>query len=260
MNTRNRRTTVASSLLFTLWVASAFAVGEDSPSHLTLAEQLVRSLHGVADNHYGGGKRHIDWDPASPSARVVCSSFATLLIEKAYDLNDDDIAKMGSGANPMAKDYFEAVGKDKAFERISKFRHVRPGDFLFVKYTDGHVSRNGVEDTGHVMLVASNPEKADKRGDAPPKSEVYTLQIIDSSASGHGPKDTRHLGPNKYTGGVGEGTVRIAIDPTSDQIVAYSWSDQSKSEYFSAPGRIMIAARLNIHYFKASQGSRQSPK
>ena len=237
-----------------IWVASVLVASADGTQHLTQAEQLVEALHGVADNHYGGGPRHIDWGPASPSARVVCSSFATLLLEKAYDLSDDDIAKMGTGKNPKAEDYFDAVGKGKAFEKISKFRHVKPGDFLFIKYTDGHVSRNGVEDTGHVMLVDSRPVKTSKRGEAPAGSEVYTLQIIDSSASGHGPKDTRHLGPNKYTGGVGEGTIRIAVDPATDEIAAYSWSDQTKSEYFSAPGRIMIVARLNLTFFK-SQGN-----
>jgi len=223
---------------------------------LALAEQLVSSLKGVSDNHYGGGARHIDWDSPSPSVRCVCSSFTTLLLQKAYNLSDGDIEKMGHGKNPMAQDYFDATGPGKAFETAAKFRDIRPGDFLFVKYTDGHVSRNGVEDTGHVMLVASAPERAEKRGDAPKNSIVYTLQVIDSSASGHGPKDTRHTGPNQYTGGVGEGTVRVAVDPTTDAIIAYSWSDQAKSEYFSPPDRVMVAARFNLRYFKATKSQR----
>lgn len=256
MTSQIRRKAIAISLLACFAGTNVFARGQDVPPHLALAEQLVNSLKGVSDNHYGGGKRHIDWGPASPSARVVCSSFATLLLEKAYDLSDDEIEKMGHGKNPMAQDYFDATGPGKAFESDTKFRDIRPGDFLFVKYTDGHVSRNGVEDTGHVMLVASAPEKAAKRGDAPGNSVVYTLQVIDSSASGHGPKDTRHTGPNQYTGGVGEGTVRVAVDPTTDAIIAYSWSDQTKSEYFSPPGRVMVAARLNLRYFKAANGQR----
>lgn len=250
MTSQIRRNAIAISLLASLTAASAIASCQEAPPHLTLAEQLVSNLRGVADNHYGGGARHIDWDPGSPSARVVCSSFATLLLQKAYDLSDKEIERMGHGKNPMAQDYFDAAGPGKAFEVDTAFRDIRPGDFLFVKYTDGHVSRNGVEDTGHVMLVASMPERATKRGDAPANSVVYTLQVIDSSASGHGTKDTRHTGPNQYTGGVGQGTVRIAVDPSTDAIVAYSWSDQAKSEYFSAPGRVMVAARLNLSYFK----------
>ena len=260
MIARKRKTAATITLVFGLFVAGVCAAREDSPTHLKIAEQLVKNLTGVTDNHYGGGNRHIDWAPSSASARVVCSSFATLLIERAYDLTDDDIAKMGTGHNPKAQDYFEAVGKDKAFGLISKFRHIRPGDFLFIKYTDGHISRNGVEDTGHVMLVASKPEKTSKRGEAPANSEVYVIEVIDSSASGHGAKDTRHIGPNKYTGGVGEGSVRIAVDPTTDEIVAYSWSDQSKSEYYSAPARIMVAARLNLRYFKPNQDPRGGTK
>ena len=231
--------------------ASSGHPGEVTPHHLALAEQLVTQLHGVADNHYGGGPRHIDWDASPPTARVVCSSFATLLLEKAYSLTDSDIEKMGAGKNPKAEGYFDAVGKDKAFEKISHFKNLRLGDFLFIKYTDGHVSRNGVEDSGHVMLVASLPERTSKRGDAPVDSEVYTAQVIDSSASGHGPKDTRHIGPNQYTGGVGKGTIRLAVSPSSGRIVAYSWSDQSKSEYFSEPGRVMVAARLNLRFFQS---------
>jgi len=240
------------SLLTCFAAASVTAKCQETPPHLALAEQLVSSLKGVADNHYGGGARHIDWDATPPTARVVCSSFATLLLQKAYDLSDREIEKMGHGRNPMAQDYFDATGPGKAFEMDSRFRDIRPGDFLFIKYTNGHISRNGVEDTGHVMLVASVPERAAKRGDAPKNSIVYTLQVIDSSASGHGPKDTRHTGPNQYTGGVGEGTVRIAVDPSTDAIVAYSWSDQTKSEYFSPPGRVMVAARLNLPYFRAA--------
>jgi hypothetical protein len=174
---------------------------------------------------------------------------------KAYDLHDDDIAKMGAGKNPKAEGYFAAVGKDKAFERISKVRHLRPGDFLFVNYTDGHVSKNGVEDSGHVMLVASEPSKTDKRGEAPSGTDVYTLDVIDSSFSGHGVQDTRHVGKGKFTGGVGRGTVRIAVDPATDEIAAYSWSDEKKSEYFSAPGRVMVGARLNLPFFKGGQKS-----
>jgi len=240
-----------------VWVAicqgaNAYA---DVPKHLTVAEDLVTRLKGIDDNHYGGGNRHIDWDATPPTARSVCSSFISLLLIKAYGLTDADIAKMGSGSNPKAEDYFGAVGKGKAFERISKVRHLRAGDFLFVKYTDGHVSRNGVEDTGHVMLVASTPERTDKIGEAPVGTDVFTIEVIDSSASGHGTHDTRHIGKNKFTGGVGKGTLRIAVNPTTDEIAAYSWSDLVKSEYFSAPNRVLIGARLNLNFFQGG-GSR----
>ena len=240
--------------------AQSYAIQEESPRHLVLAEKLVGNLKGVADNYYGGGARHIDWDPASASARVVCSSFVTLLLERAYHLKDNDIAKMGVGSNPKAEGYFDSVGPDKAFEAVAQCRQIRPGDFLFVKYTDGHVSRNGVEDTGHVMVVASKPEEATKRGDAPAGSKIFTLQVIDSSASGHGPRDSRHIGPNQFTGGVGKGTVRIAVDPTTDAIIAYSWSDQTKSEYFSAPARVLVAARINLNFFKADKVNREVAK
>jgi hypothetical protein len=217
-----------------------------------LAEELVRDLKDASENAYGGGKRHIEWDARPCAARTVCSSFITLLFMRAYDLSADDYKKWFDRTNPMAEDYHDAVAAENGFVHVTKVRNIRPGDLFAVKYNDGHISRNGVEDTGHVMVVASQPEAVAGATDVAPGAKLYKVWVIDSSASGHGTQDTRHLGKGEFTGGIGKGICRIAVDPGSDQIVAYSWSDERKSEFFASAGRDLVVGRLELSKLKKS--------
>ena len=224
--------------------------GAPTPRHLLLAEELVRNLKDASENSYGGGTRHIEWNERPCAARTVCSSFVTLLFMRAYDLSVDDYKRWFNRSNPMAEDYHDAVEAENGFIHVTKTRNIRPGDILAVKYNDGHVSRNGIEDTGHVMVVASQPEAIAGATDVAPGAKLYTVWVIDSSASGHGPRDSRHLGKGKFTGGIGKGMLRIAVDPASDKIVAYSWSDGRKSEFFAGVGRDLVVGRLELSKLK----------
>ncbi len=229
-----------------LLVLVATAMGSprsEAPKHLGVAETLVENLQNAKLNVYGGGKRHIDWEPEKCSARTVCCSFVTLLFQHTYGWSNDDFNGWMQSTNPEADAYHDAVVAENGFKRIKKVNHLEPGDILAVKYTDGHVSRNGVVDTGHVMLVANKPHRIKEHGPLVPDTKQFIVEVIDSSASGHGPRDTRHRDDGSFTGGIGRGEFRIYTN-ADDEMVGYAWSNGSKSEYESSPSRDLVAGRL----------------
>jgi len=238
------------SLFLSIFIAFARA-GAEEPKHLAVAEQLIQQLPSATENHYGGGARHIDWDSKPAAARTVCSSFVTLLLMHSYDLSESDYKSWFGRTNPMAGDYHDAIAAQNRFTQVAKAHDLEPGDILAVKYNDGHTSRNGVEDTGHVMVVAGKLERVEGSTDVAPGAQLYKIWVIDSSASGHGTQDTRHIGKGEFTGGIGKGILRLAVDPHTDAIIAYSWSDSRKSEFFASPARDLLVGRLDFSKLKA---------
>jgi len=232
-----------------LSLAAVAAIGQSPattappPKHLLQAEQLVDNLKGAQENVYGGGKRHIDWNASNYAARTVCSSFITLLLEHTYGWPTSAFKVMMGTGNPQAEDYHDAIVSRRGFKRIVHVTAIRPGDILAVKYTGFHVTSRDVEDTGHVMLVAEAPTFINDEKPIISGTRQYTVTIIDSSASGHGPTDTRHEPGGHFTGGIGRGTIRLYAGD-DDKIAGYTWSNTPKSEYFTAPERDIVAGRL----------------
>jgi len=214
------------------------AVCQDAqPRHVAQAEALVRNLAGVEDNHYGKGRRVIHWDAGDASARTVCSSFVTLLLERTYGWTDDDFKTWMGARDPDAADYHDAVVKEKGFTRIRGIADIAPGDFIAIKYNDDS------DDTGHVMLVDTAPEEQAATDPIIPGTTQYAVTVIDSSASGHGPTDTRARGKGVYTGGIGRGTFRLYADGDG-KIAGYAWSETKKSVYYHRPERALVVGRL----------------
>lgn len=216
----------------------------ETPRHLEVARKLVEDLRGSSLNTYGGGKREIEWQLHPVQARTVCSSFTTLLLQHAYGWNNDFFSKWLSHTNPEAEIYHDAVESKNGFLRIEHVGAIKPGDFIAIKYTDHHVSKNGVEDTGHVMLVDSIETGTKAKEPTIPGTHQVFVRVIDSSASGHGTSDTRHIGPNKFTGGIGSGIFRIYAD-SDDHVAGYAWSDSKNSEVFKSPERDLVIGRLD---------------
>ena len=237
---------VLSCLVF-LTVCGLAQQGEQNlqPAHLLQAMQLVEDIKGADENVYGGGKRHIEWETGHISARTVCSSFITLLLEHTYGWNDQDIKMWLDTTDPMAFAYHDAIVDHKRFLRIVHVKALRPGDILAVKYTDKHVSSNGVEDTGHVMVVAEEPHVMTSVKPLKPGTAQYLVIVIDSSASGHGPNDTRRKSDGRLAGGIGRGEMRLYA-ASDGRIAGYTWSAATKSPYYSAPNRDIVAGRLRV--------------
>lgn len=214
------------------------ACSETRTAHIGQAEALVASLKGVADNHYGQGHRFIRWNPAHAAARTVCSSFTTLLLEHVYGWTDDDFKEWTGSRDPDAAPYHDAIVQENGFRRIREISHIAPGDFIAIKYNDGSA------DTGHVMMVDAAPVEQPAADPIVPGTTQYTVTVIDSSASGHGPDDTRSLGNGKFTGGIGRGVFRLYAN-RDGQIAGYAWSASRKSVYYHRPGRALVVGRLD---------------
>ena len=238
-----RRLLLCLLLLISGLAAAQTADKAAPPRHLEEARKLVDNLKGVEDNHYGGGKRDIQWEPGHATARSVCSSFMTLLLQHAYGWKSADFKAWMDSTNPEAEAYHDAIVDRHDFKRIVHVSALRPGDILAVKYTDHHISTNGVEDTGHVMLVAEVPQAQKEEKPTVAGTRQYTVTVIDSSTSGHGPTDTRARPGGGFTGGIGRGVFRIYAD-SEGKIAGYTWSATPKSPYYTAPDRDLVAGRL----------------
>ena len=170
-------------------------------------------------------------------ARTVCATFVTHLLEHTYRLKKDDI-KDWLGANGAdASEWYDAIVKEDGFWRFKDIKDIHPGDFLAVKYNDGS------KDTGHIMLVDQDPKRIKATAPIERETEQYEVEVIDSSASGHGPSDTRHKPDGGFTGGIGRGAIRLYAS-RDGRIIGYAWSETPKSQFYQAPARDLVAGRL----------------
>ena len=215
----------------------------ETPRHLSAALDLVEKLKGSSLNVYGGGKREIHWEASPATARTVCSSFATLLLQHAYGYSNKEVKDWFGLVNPKAKAYHDAILAGKGFKQILNVTNLLPGDYLAIKYTDHHVSANGVENTGHVMLIVEAPKPVAAIAPVVSGTSQYLLKIVDSTSTGHGQGDTRSLPDGKFSGGIGIGTFRIYADD-GGKIAGYAWSASPKSQFYRGPERDLVAGRI----------------
>ena len=109
------------SFVFALLMSLATAPRADRdavPPHLQQAQNLVEGLSGAQENVYGGGKRRIVWEAGHCSARTVCSSFMTLLLQHSYGWTGDTFRAWMHSANPEADAYHDAIVERRDFKRI----------------------------------------------------------------------------------------------------------------------------------------------
>lgn len=161
--------------------------------------------------------------------RSECASFVTLLLKHSYSLTDTDFTTKFGSTSPWAYQYHDKIAASPAlgqplvtgqvFSRISKVTDLEEGDLLALKYTDSTSSN-----TGHVMVVAGKPQYIGTDNLDSTSTQVYDIAIIDSTKSPHGDTDKRKT--NNDTG-VGEGTFRVYVDPTTKEVVAHKWSPKA---------------------------------
>lgn len=145
-----------------------------------------------------------------------------------------------NGANQLITDLLS-----NPFTRVNAVALLAEGDIISIKYPDG------ADSSGHVMLVQSvgpwrhRSQSAQKflyNNAEPDITGFYDIIVIDSSASYHGPADTRANNP----GGIGRnGVFRIYVSSTF-QVLGYTWSTVNASEYKKVEdGYLVSMGRLN---------------
>jgi hypothetical protein len=209
------------------------------PRHLVDAETLVAEI-SPANNVYMHKDCFIKWKGEDGATRYEnrsdCSDFLALLIEHSYGVTTDQLRQWTGERRPYAGHWHDAIVAGSGFEQIRKLSDARPGDVLAVKFPP-HMA-----DSGHIMLLAATPTQMTARDPIEPGTQQWSVTIIDSTKSPHGPDDTRAA--NGSTG-VGRGTVRIYSD-SSGAVAGYTWSTGSKAKFESQDQRNLVIGRLDV--------------
>lgn len=225
-------------------------VQASEPEHLGLAELLIATIL-PATNFYG--------DPALISLegqngksystnRTRCASLVTQLLEKAY--NPDFVSWFGC-TSPHAASYHDAIEVEDGFTLIESIHDVRPGDIIAIQYLDAGCKNltcgtaSNCSSTGHVAMVADYPRSRAASKPLITGTTQYSVEIIDTSTSYHGADDTRYKADigGAHDRGVGQGTMRLYVDPDDDSIVGHTWSTSSGSAFYGNAKRDVVIGR-----------------
>lgn len=205
---------------------------------LETARQLVTDLQDNAHiNQYGSHPTFLRWAHPTREARTVCGSFVTRLLEHTYGWKEADIRRWLGAEGTDAVEWHDAIARSNGFQRLNTIVEISPGDILAIKYSDGS------KDTGHVMVVNGEPKPMEPTAPVETGTRQYRVEVIDSSATGHGPTDTRHCPEGGFTGGIGRGTIRLYANPDGT-IAGYAWSETPQSKFYQTPKRDLVAGRL----------------
>lgn len=225
--------------------ATAFA-----QPHVTDANQLITDLlsNPLNVNMYDGDSQYtnvIQWSGSPRTAITVCGTFITLLLKRTYGTTNAQLIANTGSTSPNAARYHDAIVVQSGFTRVHAVALLAQGDIVAIKYP------NGDNSSGHVMLVESvapwrhrsqSRQKFLYNSAEPEITGFYDITVIDSSASYHGPTDTRANNP----GGIGRnGVFRIYVSSTF-QVMGYTWSTVNASEYKRvSDGYLVGMGRLN---------------
>jgi len=218
--------------------------------HLDLAEMLVATVL-PATNFYGDPTK-ITWEGLNglnySTNRSKCATLVTQLFEKAY--NPDYVAWFGC-TSPHAASYHDAIEVEDGFTLIESIKDVQPGDIIAIQYLDAGCTNltcggfSTCTSTGHVAIVADFPKARTASAPLVTGTTQYSVDIIDTSTSYHGTLDTRYQADvgSAHDQGVGQGTMRIYVNPNDSSIVGHSWSTSSGSAFYSNAKRDVVIGR-----------------
>lgn len=230
-------------------LAGTTATAAGPPEHLTLAEAVADTITPSANGY--GSPAKVTWFGEnglwSSTVRATCSSFLTVVLERAYAVDFE--AWFGTDS-PNSACYHDMIEAEHGFVRIESIADVRAGHVAAIRYDDAGCdvlscdSHTGCASTGHTMLVAATPTP---RASTPPwiiGTKQYTLKVLDVTASAHGPGDTRwHANPDSSNDtGVGTGTMRLYVDADDPDhpIIGYTWSTAASSEFHPQSERDLV--------------------
>jgi hypothetical protein len=208
-------------------------VGATPPDHLVWAQRLVADLR-AEENSYGVRPTVVQWRGVDGALRShnhsVCSTFISALFQRAYGYGPSERRRWLGQRSPRAVDYYQAIAAGQRFRLVRTLGELAPGDLLASRQLNPTATS-----TGHLMLAAGRPEPV-----APCVAGrcAYRLVVIDSSRSGHGPRDTR-----QGRGGVGRGTIQLQAD-RQGRVQAYRWSEQPGSRWRGALQEPLLIGRF----------------
>jgi hypothetical protein len=245
MRLRFRTTIVALALRATALLAAscgtALSLAAPADPHVASAERLVDRLD-LADTDYAHGQGSITWT-GHVASHTDCSGFIDHLLMHGDGYTPDDFKRWFGSRRPTAARYHDAIVEGRGFMRLAKVGRLRPGDLIAIKYLSRH------DNTGHIMLVTEAPRRMNA---APPYVDgatQWSVTVIDSSESGHGPTDTRHKrgeGGRDHDG-LGRGVFRLYAD-AAGEVAGFSWSTAKASRFVAADDEHLVLGRLTAGF------------
>jgi hypothetical protein len=213
--------------------ASVEGEGDDptappAPSHVAggLLGEGERELAAMRSSSYS---YRTDVDESAGRFDYDCSGFVSYAMARALPASYAAVRAFAT-RRPRARDFvgwIAALGSASraGWSRVPDVLHLAPGDIVAWRKPEALVSKN----TGHVMIVDGPPHARSDR--------EWIVPILDSTASAHGPNDTRApAGAN----GLGRGTMILVVDGAGVP-VAYRWSERKHSKLYEteiALGRV----------------------
>ena len=221
--------------LLTGVVPAAGAAPTDA--HVVSANRLVDQLD-LANTDYDHGQGSVTWT-GTVASHTDCSGFVDHLLMHDDGLTQDDFKRWFGTKRPTAERYHDAIVDGRGFTALPTVQQLQPGDLIAIKYFTRH------DNTGHIMLVVEAPERMNP---APPfvdGTTQWSVTIVDSSESGHGPTDTRHKRgvDGRDHDGLGRGVVRLYTDAHGG-VVGFAWSTVKASRFVAPADEHVVLGRL----------------
>lgn len=236
-------TLFTSLLLFATLGAISLGIGaqEATPKHLLAARNLVEHLD-LNNTNYEHGQGNIVWT-GTPESHTDCSGFIDHLLMHCYGYDRDAFNRWFDSRRPTAARYHDAIVEQRGFIQLQSVKELRPGDLIAVKYL------TRMDNTGHIMLVAETPEHITAKKPIIENTEQWTVIVIDSSMSGHGPTDTRHKRgtDGKDHDGLGQGVFRLYTTKMG-KVAGFAWSALGVSEFKAPEDEHAVFGRLIPSY------------
>ncbi len=213
------------------------AVAAANDPHVASAERLVDQL-ALANTDYAHGPGSVTWS-GTVASHTDCSGFIDQLLMHDDGYSPDDFKRWFGSRRPTAQRYHDAIVEGRGFTRLGRIAELRPGDLIAIKY----LTRR--DNTGHIMLVTEAPRRMN---DSPPyvdRTAQWSVTVIDSSESGHGPTDTRHKrgeGGRDHDG-LGRGVFRLYAS-AAGEVVGFSWSTAKASRFVAPEDEHLVLGRL----------------
>jgi hypothetical protein len=222
------------------------ARAESPPPMLVAAEELLRQV-APEQTSYKHKEPEVRWstDPANPAyCHTDCSGLIIALLAHCYPQQFDGEAfkRWLDARRPTARRFYDAIAAERGFRRIVKVSEVRPGDVIAVKYQPGG------ENTGHAMLIAEVPRRAEPVT-APfvDGTEQWLVTVIDETGSGHGMTDTRRGPEGKFRGGLGRGVFRLYAR-SEGTLCGYAWSNFATAKFYGGDERLLAIGRFDTNF------------
>jgi len=196
-------------------------------SRTATAERLVKNL-SLDNTNYEHSRGSVTWT-GTVASHTDCSGFIDHLLMHVDGYTPEDFKQWFGKDRPKARHYHDAIAEGKGFSRLRSVTELKAGDLIAIKYL------TRTDNTGHIMLVAEAPQRMSA---APPfvnGTTQWSVVVIDSSGSGHGPLDTRHQRgvDGRDHDGLGRGVFRLYTDP-QNEVIGFAWST-AKAALFIAP-------------------------